>query len=163
MPGNRAGLFNSQGPQGIILHATRSGRDWPAEEERRDFDATVNYVRAGAGADRLGWNITAGPGLIAEHLAPHEWGWNAGAPASRTYLAIEFAQARLGDQISDSTLDAAAWWVRERVLRHWPNMPLMLVHHASLAQGKAQGKTDVYPDSDPRQAEFTERFAARLR
>ena len=141
---------------------TRSGRGESEWGEAAEWAATCNYVRAGAGADRLGWNITAGPGIIAEHLAPHEWGWNAGVH-SRHYLAIEFAQARLGDPISDSTLDAAAWWVRERALTHWPAMPLFLVHHSELAQGIAQGKTDVCARGTAEADEFRERFAARLR
>ena len=144
-------------PKGIVLHATRSGRDWSEQEE---FDATLNYVRAGAGG--LGWHATIGSGRLGLHVPPRNYTWHARG-ASRSYLGIEFAQPRYGDPITDHALDTAAWWIREYALKQWPDLPLHLVHHAELAEGVVDGKSDVYRNDDPEQWHFTERLLSRLR
>ena len=104
VPGTVAGFFSSA-PRGIILHGTRSTRDY---DELREYEAPVRWVRPGAAG--LGWNVTVGPDRIAEHLSPRQWGWNAREHSS-DYLAIEFAQSRPGAAISDRQVRAAAWWI----------------------------------------------------
>lgn len=129
-------------PAGIILHGTRSSLPYTQQEE---FDATVRYVRAGAGG--LGWHVTVGPDMLAEHMPPDRWGWNARGASSR-YLAIEFAQASQGGVVLDSQLRAAAWWIWHSARKRWPGLPLTatsLVNHSDLPEGIADGKTDVQP------------------
>lgn len=119
---------------------------WPTADE---FSATANWAQAGANG--LGWNVTIGDDVIAEHLPLDSWGWNARA-ASQWYLAVEFAQPSLADQISNAQVRVFAWWVRERALKRWPAMPLTFPTHAELeasgATGKKDGKTDVFPDGN---------------
>jgi hypothetical protein len=152
VPGNVAGSLSR--PRGIILHATRSGvAHYDATEE---YDATVRYVRNGAGG--LGWNVTVGPGRLAIHMSPRQWGWNARG-ASSQYLAIEFAQSQLGRAILDSQIEAAAWWIAAHVLPAWgTNVVQSLPEHRELAEGIADGKSDVGADQ-----RVASRLLARLR
>lgn len=143
-------------PAGIILHATRSGIAGPEVDE---FWRTVNYVKSGAAG--LGWSCTVGPGLLAPHIAPTDWGWNA-REHSYQYLAIEFAQGQLGGPISDATLDAAAYWIRKYAFAQWPDLPLTMPHHSELRAGIADGKTDVYPRGTPECDAFRNRLLSRL-
>lgn len=141
MLGNVAGTF-TRPPHGIILHSTRSGRYWGEENE---YIGTLSYVDNGAAG--LGWNATIGPGEICEHINVDHWGWNARGH-SRHYLAIEFAQARLGDPISDESIAAAAYWIKHFAEPSWPNVANKLIEHRELAAGIADGKTDIGADQD---------------
>lgn len=154
MGGNVAGLLTA--PQGIILHSTRSGRDI---DEMAEYQGTVSYVRNGAGG--LGWSATVGPGVICEHMRPDQYGWNARAASTR-YVAIEHAQARLGDPVSDALLDASAWYIKNIVYTRWPEMPSTLIHHSELSEGRADGKTDMAPNGTAEAEELRERLLSRL-
>mgnify|MGYP001578138726 CR=1 FL=1 len=138
-------------PRGIILHATRSGRDWSEEEE---FNGTCTFVANGAAG--LGWNCTVGPGRLTVHSPADAWGWNAREHSPR-YLALEFAQARPGDAISARQVRAAAWWIEHEALREWPLLPHRLVEHRELPAGVRDGKSDVGADQ-----QIVERLRTRL-
>lgn len=158
MPGNIATAF-TRTPEGIILHATRSGQASYSEIE--EWEGTVNWVRNGVSGTGLGWHITAGPDRVAIHMPVTHWGWNA-RYHSGAYLAIEFAQPVLGAPISDETLDSAAWWINEVARAQWPNLPLTLVHHSELPAGIRDGKTDVAARATPEAEEFRQRVLSRL-
>lgn len=152
MPGVVAGQFATT-PQGVILHGTRSGQAWSVDQE---YQATRRYVLAGA--DGLGWNLTVGDGIIAVHMSPREWGWNA-RQHSAAYLAVELAQARLGDGITDGQIDAVCWWWTTVARAIWPDLPATFVNHADLPAGVVDGKTDVEPRG---QHSVRDRILARL-
>lgn len=128
-------------PEDVLLHATRSTRPYSPEVE---YEGTVNYVENGAGG--LGWNVTVGPGVVAIHCGPYQFGWNA-RKASNRYYAIEIAQARLGDPIDDETVRTVAWIIKHEALRANPNMPLRMPTHAEIdgvETGAFDGKTDTH-------------------
>lgn len=136
--GNVAGRYAST-PLGVILHGTRSGQPYTTSQE---YDAAIRFVRGGAGG--LGWSITCGIGVIAVHMTPQQWGWNARGASSK-YLACEFAQANLGDPIDDGQVDAFCWWFRNVAQVHWPNIPMHFPNHSDLPEGISDGKSDVEP------------------
>jgi hypothetical protein len=136
VPGNVVGQFFHT-PAGVILHGTRSGQPYTVPEE---YAATLRYVRAGASG--LGWNVTVGSGVLALHINPAAWGWNARGASSR-YLAAEFAQANLGGFVTDQQIDAFCWWVVNVARKVWPALPLVFPNHSDLAEGIQDGKTDI--------------------
>lgn len=138
VPGVKAGDFSGT-PLGVILHSTRSGQAFGIQQE---FDATVNFVRNGA--DGLGWNLTVGDLVIATHLEPRAWGWNA-REHSNKYLAAEFAQARHGGLISDGQVSAFCWWFMHVARAAWPNLPAEFPNHSDLPAGIRDGKSDPEP------------------
>ena len=138
LPGNIAGQFTGT-PSGVILHGTRSGQPYDIKHE---YHATLNYVRSGAGG--LGWNITVGQGKYCDHIAPESWGWNARGASSR-YLAAEFAQAHLGDEISNEQISAFCWWFVNVARVAWPSLPKVFPNHSDLPEGVSDGKSDVEP------------------
>jgi hypothetical protein len=125
---------------GVILHGSRSGRNWSYEEE---FWATARY--AASGANGLGWNATIGPNLVALHIDARHWGWNA-REHSKDLLAVEFAQPTIEYPITDAQIDAFCWWFTQKVLPIWPDIPWVFPTHAELPAGQRDGKTDVFPD-----------------
>ncbi len=126
-------------PVGVILHGTRSGQDYSIEQEYR---ATLNYVRSGASG--LGWTCTIGENAIALHMTPRYWGWNARS-ASQRHLAVEFAQAKLGDEITDKQVSNFCWWFLNVARETWPNLPMAFPNHSDLPEGVQDGKSDVEP------------------
>lgn len=133
-----AGAFLAT-PDGVILHGTRSGRFWTVYEEYR---ATLAFVDAGAGG--LGWNVTIGDGERTDHLPPNRWGWNA-REHSDDYLAVEFAQARLGDLITDGQVQQFADWFIRVARKRWPSLPMNFPEHYELPAGQRDGKSDCDP------------------
>lgn len=123
-------------PQGIIFHSTRSGQSWDVNKE---FEVTVNYVKNGAAG--LGWNATIGNNVVAIHGPSDKWGWNA-RMHSRDYLAIEFAQAKLGDTITDAQIEAAAYYIKN----YCQGVPYYFPEHRELPAGIADGKSDIGAD-----------------
>ncbi len=154
--GNASGTFQVQ-PQGVILHGTRSGQNYTT---RQEYDATVNYVKNGAGG--LGWSATIGDDVIALHLLAGEWGWNSRAASSK-YLAVEFAQATVDREISPAQVKVFAWWFLNRARVAWPNLPLTFPTHAELPEGQADGKTDPMPRGDPRADQLRARILAEIK
>lgn len=155
VPGNLWNRFGAT-PRGIIFHGTRSGQPYSVEQE---FQATLNYVRAGAGG--LGWNATIGNDKIAIHGPATHWGWNA-RDASRNYLALEFAQPTAAVDITPAQIRAAAFYIATyapHVPRHWPS-------HAEVERwgetGQIDGKSDVYPYGDPRMDQLRSAVATLL-
>lgn len=155
VPGEVAGRFTAT-PQGVILHGSRSGQNY---DTAREYQATVNYVRAGAGG--LGWHITCADNLIAVHMTPAEWGWSARG-ASQRLLACEFAQATADRPISDAQVAAFAWWFLNVARATWPNLPAYFPMHSELPEGIADGKSDVFPRGDGRADELRARILALL-
>ncbi|MPZ68617.1 MAG: hypothetical protein GEU71_03720 [Actinobacteria bacterium] len=141
--GNVAGKLRQ--PLGTILHGTRSGKAWSTDQE---YASTVSYVRNGAGG--LGWHVCVGNDVVCIHMEPEEWGHNARA-CSDDYLACEFAQARLGDPITDAQVRAFVWWWL-RCTRAFPHLPEYFPTHSDLdasgATGKFDGKSDPFLASD---------------
>lgn len=138
VPGNVAGLFAAP-PLGCILHGSRSTLRRTVAEEYR---GTVNYVRVGASG--LGWNVTVGHDVLAVHMSPRSWGHNARG-ASRLWLAAEFAQPTVQDEITEGQIAAFAWWFATVARPAWPRLPLSFPMHAELPEGKSDGKSDVFP------------------
>lgn len=134
-----AGAFSGT-PAGVILHGTRSGRDWTLYEE---YSATLRFAESGAGG--LGWNVTIGDGMRYEHINPGWWGWNAREHSSQ-YLAAEFAQAQRGDPITDGQVGEFADWFVKVARKRWPELPLVFPEHYELPAGQRDGKSDVDPD-----------------
>lgn len=158
MPAASAGPFRKT-PRGIILHGSRSGR--ASNTVHEEFMGTAGYaVRNGT----LAWNATVGDDEIALHLPMGAWGWNARA-ASDDYLAVEFAQPTVGDDISDAQVRAFCWYFLE-ARKHWQWLPAEFPTHAELdgkQTGAFDGKTDVFPKGDARTNELRGRILARLR
>ena len=150
--GRIAGSFTIP-PMGVILHGSRSGQPYTVEQE---YMATVNHVRNGANG--LGWNITVGNGVVCEHMTPRYWGWNARG-ASNRHLAVEFAQANLGDLITDAQIDAFCWYFTNVMKVAWPGMPRAFPYHSELPEGVADGKTDPEPRGEH---SVRDRILARL-
>ena len=144
-------------PAGIILHGTRSGRRLDRFSE---FHGTRGWAQSGA--DGLAWHVTVGEDCVATHLDPGQWGWHCGEPDSRRYLGIEFAQPTVEYDITDLQVRAAAWWIREVALERWPLMGLELRAHSEIEQGRESGKSDPYPDGDPRNWELADRIIRAL-
>lgn len=137
--GNRAGTFATT-PLGVILHGTRSGQPYTTDQE---YDATIRFVAGGAGG--LGWNATIGNNKIDKHINPGAWGWNAREHSSQ-YIAVELAQARRGDPITDSQVQTFARYFVETLRPWWPSLPVNFPEHYELPAGIRDGKSDCDPD-----------------
>lgn len=155
-----AGRFASM-PKGIILHGSRSGR--AGNPKAAEYRGTASWEVNNPGG--LGWHATVGEGVVAVHLEPTEWGWNARA-ASDEYLAVEIAQATVDEPVTDAQVDALADWITTRVLPVWPGLPMRFPSHAEVEKsgetGAIDGKTDVFPAGDPRMDELRSRLVERL-
>lgn len=152
-----AGVFTTC-PKGFLLHSSRSGL---ARSEYDEFLSTAAYCQSNP--DGLAWHASIGPGAVAIHMRPQAWGWSARSPASSEWIAVEFAQGRLGDPISDDQVDAFCAYAVARVLAVWPQMPLAFVFHSWLPAGIKDGKTDPYPIGEPDGDMFLDKIVARLR
>lgn len=150
-----AGVFTAC-PKGFLLHSSRSGL---AHSEYDEFLSTAAYCQNNP--DGLSWHASIGPGVIAIHMRPQVWGWNARSPASSEWIAVEFSQGRLGDPIGDEQVDAFCAYAVGRVKTVWPAIPLVFINHSELAEGIADGKSDAYPIG-PQADAFKARVAARL-
>lgn len=149
-----AGVFANT-PAGVILHGSRSGT---GNNTAQEYTGTARY--AGSGIE-LGWHLTIGDDIYAEHMTPKQWGWNARA-ASQKYLGVEFAQATVALPISDAQVRAFCWWFKNVARVTWPNLPTTFPMHSELPEGIADGKTDVFPKGDSRGDELRTRIMARL-
>lgn len=156
---NVAGRFRGT-PQGCILHGSRSGRSQPTHDE---FVGTAAW--AGSNPAGLGWSATIGSDEICVHMDVGQWGYNARS-ASSHYLAVEFAQPTVNDEISDGQVDAFCWWWLNEVEPVWPGIARNFPTHAEIeARGETgfhDGKSDVYPAGDERADELRARILARL-
>lgn len=108
----------------------------------QEYEATLRYVRSGAGG--LGWTVTVGDGVLAIHMTPKQWGWNARSASAR-YLAAEFAQANLGSPITDGQISTFCWWWVNVARQHWPSLPMHFPNHSEIPEGIADGKSDPEP------------------
>lgn len=149
-----AGQFTAT-PQGVILHGSRSGSQ---NDTLAEYRGTARY--AGSGIE-LGWHATIGDDLVSIHMDAKAWGWNARG-ASQRYLAVEFAQATADRPVSDAQVRAFCWWLDNMAKAAWPSLPFTFPTHAELPEGKADGKTDVFPVGDARADELRSRIMARL-
>lgn len=153
-----AGRFSSM-PKGIILHGSRSGA--AGNPKAKEYLGTARYEVNNP--DGLGWHATIGPGRVAAHLTPQEWGWHA-LQASKVYMGVEFAQATVDEPITDDQVAAFVDWFKTRVLPVWPNMPTHFPSHAEADKefGVSQGKTDAFPLGDPRMDDLRARIMRGL-
>lgn len=147
-------------PKGFVLHGTRSGREQSIEAE---FAGTVSY--AVNGANGLAWNYTIGNSVVAVHVPPVRYGWNA-RRASMYYVAMEIAQGTVDGAVTDEQVDGIVRAI-QHALKAWPDMPLNLVTHAELEKtgqtGVIDGKTDIYPYLAPESDALKQRIMAKLR
>lgn len=154
-----AGTFASK-PKGIILHGSRSGQQWSIGSE---FDSCRNY--AASGANGLGWNVTAGQDEYSVHMTARQWGWNA-RHHSDDYLAVEFAQARIVDPITDAQVRSFIHWYEHEVVPVWGRLDLSadaaLPMHSELPAGQADGKTDAFVAHSDRANDLRRRIRAAL-
>lgn len=159
-PGHVAGTFATQ-PKGVILHGSRSGKEWSLWEE---FLSTARW--AANASNPYGWNATIGEDVYSVHIPATHYGVNAGTLESSQYLAVEFAQATVHQAITDKQVAAFVDWYREAVLPHWPGLKLgsdaSLPAHAELPQGIAAGKSDVFPRQDGRLHQLRDRIRVAL-
>lgn len=136
-------------PKGVILHGSRSGIVGNPLE--REYAVTARYEQTNT-AD-LGWHATIGENVVAVHLTPYEWGWNARA-ASGQYIAVEIAQPTVDDAITDAQVAALADYLLTHIFPVWGDLGLHFPTHAELElwgeTGARDGKTDIYPAGDSR-------------
>lgn len=155
-----SGTFSGT-PNGVILHGSRSGV--AGNPKASEYTGTANY-EVNNTAD-LGWNATIGENIVAVHLTPKEWGWNA-RNSSQKHLAVEFAQATVDEPLTDAQVDAFVAWLKERVLTVYPDLPLAFPTHAELdgtaEYGTYDGKSDAFPKGDARTDDLRARIMARL-
>ena len=151
-------------PQGVILHGSRSGQLLSVAQE---FEGTVSWAQQGApftnpdgSVDELGWNVTIGDNIVANHIDCKHWGWSA-RKWSYIYLAGEFAQAHEFDPIADASVDAFVWWFLNVARKAWPNIPAYFPTHAELDRQLASpdGKTDCFSDGTAIRARIMARLA----
>lgn len=158
-PGTVAGTFAAR-PSGIILHGSRSGQAWTI---RAEFDSCRNF--AASGANGLGWNATIGEGAYSIHMTARQYGWNA-RYHSKSFLAVEFAQATAQRPITDRQIEAFDAWYWNVVVKTWGELPLQnddaLPCHSELAAGRVDGKSDAFPFGDPRGDDLRTRIRAAL-
>lgn len=157
--GTAAGEY-ARVPRGVILHGSRSGLSQPLD---REFYGTTAYAQREDHG--LGWTATIGDDMIALHLTPAFWGWNA-RKASSLYLAVEFAQPTAEQTITDGQVRAFCWAYTAIWRVYWPDLPAHFPTHAELdvlgMTGQRDGKTDCYPYGDPRTEDLRARITARL-
>jgi hypothetical protein len=160
IPGQLGGFFSAM-PKGVILHGSRSGV--ASRNIHDEFIGTANWAANNPGG--LSWNATIGEDEIALHLPEDEWGHNA-RRASGMYLAVEFSQPTVNHSISDAQVEAFCWWFQNKVTARWEAFPLTFPTHAEVEAwgltGRIDGKTDVFPNGDPRTDELRQRILARL-
>jgi hypothetical protein len=133
-------------PRAIILHGTRGG----AQTVEREALAAARW--AATNPNDLAWHATIGEDVVYVHLSPREWGWHAGVD-SQTSLGVEFAQPTVAWRVNEAQIAAFGEWWRSVVVPAWPNIDprkVSLIAHSETAQGKRDGKTDVYPPDDAR-------------
>ncbi len=149
-----AGAF-LRAPLGVILHGSRSGKPQSLD---REFAGTASYAQNNPGG--LCWHATIGEDAVAMHLPFTHWGWNARS-ASKSYLAVEFAQPTVGYDITDAQVRAFAWWFAQ-ARKAWPALPVYFIAHSELPEGQADGKTDVFPIGDRRLDNLKRRLTAAV-
>lgn len=154
-PGVTGGTFATT-PLGVILHGSRSGI--PNRPTLTEYLGTCSFAVSNSAG--LGWTATVGDDRIALHYPYTRWGWSA-REASSQYLAVELAQATVGQPISDGQVRAFCWFF-EQARKVWPRLPKVFPTHAELPSGKRDGKSDVFPLGDQRADELRARIMARL-
>lgn len=155
-----AGAFTAT-PAGVILHGSRSGM---RQATAAEFRGTVSYIEGGAldaEGDNLGWNATVGEDIVALHIGPKHWGWNARGHSS-VYEAVEFAQPTVDDAISDGQVRTFVWWFLHVARAAWPDLPAVFPLHSELAAGIKDGKSDAFPRHDPRGNDLKARIRIAL-
>ena len=110
----------------------------------------------------LCWWLTVGEDMVAVHTNPDQWGWHAGDPLSRRWLGVEFAQCKLGDPITDCQVRATAWAITNLFWERWPAGIPRFECHSQTEQGRQWGKTDPFPDGDPRNDDLIARILKLL-
>lgn len=146
----------------MILHGSRSGI--AGRPTLLEFSGTAQYAMVEPNG--LAWTATIGDDALAIHLPPDVWGWHARGCSPR-YVGAEFAQATVGDPISDGQVRAFCYLFASILRPVFPTLPLSFPTHAEVDGtaaygGVLDGKSDVFPRSDPRADELRRRILARL-
>lgn len=155
-PGHASGTYAHK-PIGFVLHGSRSGQPLSVA---REFDGTRSYAALpppiydehGNVVGYLGWSATLGEDAYSVHMDAGRWGWHARA-CSGMRLGVEFAQAHLGDRITDGQVRSFLAWYRAEVVPVWGAFDLsddhVLATHAEVEHwgetGARDGKTDMAP------------------
>jgi hypothetical protein len=81
------------------------------------------------------------------HMTCRQYGWNARSESPKK-LAVEFAQARLSDPITDDQVAAFAHWYAHEVVPVWGELDVddnsALPCHSELSEGARDGKSDTF-------------------
>jgi hypothetical protein len=153
---NRDGSF-ARPFRGFLWHASHSTRRQDAFTE---FHGTRGYAQSGAGG--LAWHLTAGPGMISQHMGLDQWGYHA-RELSEEWIGIEIAKANVWDEIEDSSIESALWWIMETVLPAEAHLdPRDFMFHAETAPGVRDGKVDPYPNRSHELDQLRRRILAAL-
>lgn len=159
--GNIAGAMVGT-PKGFLLHGSRSGIK--GNPKKQEALACANWCINNP--DGMGWHATIGEGEYYVHMPANKWGWNA-FEASKSYIAVEFAQATVDEAISDAQVEAFVSFCKNEVFPVYPNIPLVLKTHAEVEKSgetvKTSGKTDVFPYGDARAEELKQRIMNTLK
>lgn len=81
-------------------------------------------------------------------------------------LAVEFAQARLSDPITDELVTAFARWYADEIVPVWGELDLRedaaLPCHSELSEGAADGKSDAFLGHSAEANDLRERIRRAL-
>lgn len=133
--------------RGFVLHATRGGLSSQAAE----YQSCVNWFLNPA--SQASSTIVIGPdGEITEMVPLERVCWTTGEHNAE-YAAVEMAQGRLGEPITEKARASLAWWLHNVFFKKYPNLkpsPTTLPFHSELPQGIRVGKTDLFAKGDDR-------------
>jgi hypothetical protein len=144
-------------PVDILLHGTRGENPNRVQE----FYGTCRWV-ANPNNGGLGWHVTVGDNVYAQHLPITAWGYHA-REASRIYIGVEFVQPTAADDITEAQVATFGRWYHAVVRPAYPHLTAQraaLPAHSEVPPGIRDGKSDVFPRGDPRLAALRARLWA---
>ena len=134
----------------IFIHSTRSGKDWPQEQE---YKVTVNYFMNPAGNSS---HMVIGPNMGQCTRMVHDNDISYHAQENNKWsLSIELAQSTLttpftNDQLEMAAIVCAKWCRKYGIapIRVTNQSMRGIIGHEDSAQGKRDGKSDPGPMFD---------------
>lgn len=131
---------------GVVIHATRSGKRWSAEEE---MAASVRYLRTSGEASA---HVVVGTRETAAVVSDELEAWHARPPLNQTHLGMEVVQATPDVAFSDWQYAEVARlvvaWSRRwgfPLQRVWSQTVPGIIGHEDTENGKSDGKSDPGP------------------